>query len=651
MLELAESRDPAAHATVEERLQLLLIDRDGTAQTLPDDGRRAAGLQARMMVHPLLPMPGVVAGCEVEVSVICHQSQDGVGIQVVLPLDDDATRFMIPGLVYGENRGDNSRLRYPRVVFDGVATDSLSSDRWAFRIDRASHGVVIGWTGSSCVALATDEQSAVGLSGLGFSAGRDSCLLLNFPAREEPVTYVGQDAPAPPEVLTHDWKAGEIAVLRFLLFVLPPEPHAYDAVLRTLYRRDRERHPVNPWMSVDDGAALAAHGLHRWHFRHDPGVLVETTAFHRLADEAAAVTGDREAMHVGWVSGAAAAHALLTYGRTGDIGPYTDAAIAVLDTIAGGLAPCGSFWGQWSRAGWDGGWNGHRDWIHARTVAEATLFMMRSARSEHELGIEHPSWLQAIGSNLDQVLRTQRGDGAFPALVNGRTGEPQSWAGAAGLLWIPALLESFPSPVSEEGQRGAFREAAVLAGEYYAQFVDEEFVYGAAEDVDLAPSSEDGYNAVMAYVALYEATREDRWLDLARRAADWMLSFRWSYNLSFPAHTLLETYDYRSRGADLASPRNQHLHIYGLICLPELVRLSEHSGDAYYADRAGDNLACALQFIAREDGDFNARKGMITERFYNSRCFGPKGAILPVSHAWSAGLVLYACQAGLFLDA
>ncbi|TMD40113.1 MAG: hypothetical protein E6I88_10605 [Chloroflexi bacterium] len=155
----------------------------------------------------------------------------------------------------------------------------------------------------------------------------------------------------------------------------------------------------------------------------------------------------------------------------------------------------------------------------------------------------------------------------------------------------------------------------------------------------------------MAYVALYEATREDRWLDLARRAADWMLSFRWSYNLSFPAHTLLETYDYRSRGADLASPRNQHLHTYGLICLPELVRLSEHSGDAYYADRAGDNLACALQFIAREDGDFNARKGMITERFYNSRCFGPKGAILPVSHAWSAGLVLYACQAGLFLDA
>ena len=67
-------------------------------------------------------------------------------------------------------------------------------------------------------------------------------------------------------------------------------------------------------------------------------------------------------------------------------------------------------------------------------------------------------------------------------------------------------------------------------------------------------------------------------------------------------------------------------------------------------DRTRDNLACFMQFIAREDGDFNARRGMVTGRYNNTRGPGPKGAILPVSHAWSAGLVLYACQAGLALD-
>ena len=232
---------------------------------------------------------------------------------------------------------------------------------------------------------------------------------------------------------------------------------------------------------------------------------------------------------------------------------------------------------------------------------------------------------------------------------------PALWF-AAGLLWIPALLEGAgylageATPIEADPNQGAAQNAAELAGLAYARFVEDEFIYGAGGNIDLAPSSEDGYHAVMAYVALYEATRKTRWLTLACLAADWMLSFRWSYNLLFPEHTLLKTYDFRTRGADLASPRNQHLHGYGLICLPEMVRLAEHSQDPYYLERTRDNLACFLQFIAREDGDFNARKGIVTERYFNSRGFGPKGAILPIAHARSAGLVLYACQAGLSLD-
>jgi hypothetical protein len=278
--------------------------------------------------------------------------------------------------------------------------------------------------------------------------------------------------------------------------------------------------------------------------------------------------------------------------------------------------------------------------------------MARAIRLERERGIEHPAWDAAVASNVFFVLQSQRHDGAVPALINAKTGHTESWTGAGALLWIAALLESrdeSPSPLWGGSGRGLL-EAAELAGSYYARFVEEELIFGAPEDVDLAPSSEDGYNALIAYLTLFEATANHRWLELARRAAEWMLSFRWSYNLAFPPHTLLDTYDYRSRGADHASPRNQHLHTYGLICLQELMRLSDHTGDRYYRDRAEDSLANALQFIAREDGDFNARKGMVTERYYNSRCFGPKGGILPVSHAWSAGLVLYACEAGLTLD-
>src|SRR5690606_5867385 len=158
--------------------------------------------------------------------------------------------------------------------------------------------------------------------------------------------------------------------------------------------------------------------------------------------------------------------------------------------------------------------------------------------------------------------------------------------------------------------------------------------HGAPEDVDLAPTSEDGYAAVMAYVALHRRTGEQRWLDLARRAADWMLTFRYTYNVDFAPRTMLGAYGFATRGADQASPSNQHLHAYGLVCTGELIELAEACGDQYYRERADEALACFRQLLPREDGELNAYRGMITERYYQTACFQPKGMLLTLSHAW-----------------
>jgi hypothetical protein len=111
--------------------------------------------------------------------------------------------------------------------------------------------------------------------------------------------------------------------------------------------------------------------------------------------------------------------------------------------------------------------------------------------------------------------------------------------------------------------------------------------------------------------------------------------------------TLLRDYGFRSRGADQASPANQHLHSYGLICSAELARLGEYTKDDYYVDSAEENLACFRQFVARADGDFNAYRGMVSERFYQTACYQPKGMLLTLSHAWCVGVLLLACEARL----
>jgi hypothetical protein len=289
--------------------------------------------------------------------------------------------------------------------------------------------------------------------------------------------------------------------------------------------------------------------------------------------------------------------------------------------VARNLTPGGTFWSQWtSERGWTTGWHPDRTRLHARTLADATLFMLRAAKLTGE-----STWHAAARSNLDVAVRTQREDGALPAAHHVETGAAVSWEGTAGMSWIPALVEA--------GEL----EAARRAGDYYRQF-DQWF--GAPEDVDLAPTSEDGYAAVMAFVVL-----ED-W-ETARRAADWMLTFRYTYDVAFSPRTLLGAYKFRTRGGDQASPANQHLHCFGLICVPEMVRLARATGDDHYLETTRENLAFARQFVAREDGDFDAYRGMVSERFYQTDCFQAKGMLLTLSHAWSVGVLLNACEEAL----
>jgi hypothetical protein len=567
-------------------------------------------LVARGMRRDGTPEPALAcevepgAGGEVAVTVTCTSDEPvEAGVRVELRLDEtDDPRWLIPGVFYGENRPAASAKLYPRFVRGAGDADAMESDTWSFRADRCATPAVFARGGG----LVTQEASPLGQAGVGlaYREGRP-VIWLDFPYREEPLRYDGSNRAAPPDVRTHRWQPGEQVILR-----LKQNDGDWRRALRP-----GDNAPSAAWVPVEEAAELAAWGLYRWHYRPEPARLIETAAF----DRSFAELGDRDAMHVSWVSGVPYAYALLLHGRRVGNENYAAAAEAVLDHVAANLTPGGTFWSQWTaERGWTTGWHPDRSRLHARTLADAALFMRRAGGR----------WEAAARSNVTVAVRTQREDGALPTAHHVETGQAVAWDGTAGLAWIPALVEA--------GELAAAR----AAGEYYRRFVEAGFLFGAPEDVDLGPTSEDGYAAVMAYVAL-----ED-W-ETARRAADWMLTFRYSYDVAFSPHTILGHYGFRSRGADNASPANPHLHAFGLICLPELVRLARATGDDLYLTRACENFDCFRQFIAREDGDFGAQRGMATERYYQTDVFGPKGDLLGLSHAWSVGVLLYACEAAL----
>ncbi|MBA2489289.1 MAG: hypothetical protein H0V36_08240 [Chloroflexi bacterium] len=568
----------------------------------------------------------------------------GVRLAYRLP-DAPEPGWLIPGAFYRENRPPHCPRPYPR--YDPLAGPSgagLVSDRWAFRADRAALGAVFAWARMGSLGLSADEVGPLGLGGLGLSGdGSEAWIWLDMPYREEPVRYVGLPSPADPSRKSGTWQPGQTVRLRYQVHVSGPRPEAYEPFVRALYRDRREKAALSPWMGVERAAELAAHGLKRWHFRRVErggavtSILAETAAFDRVAGGT-----DREDMHVAWVSGAPWAAALLRYGRLRGDADAVEAGEAVLDTIGAGISPSGTFWGEWrAERGWSGGWNPH-GWLHARTVAEATLFMLRALRDERQAGIDHPAWERAVRSSLRFAAERQDAAGGLGHYYHPVSGDVMDREGAAGLPWIPALL--LGAQLCAEPR---WHEAAIRAGRFYAAFVRDGFINGAVEDVPLGPSSEDGYAAVMAFVALHAADPKGGWLDLACRAADLALTFRYAWNVPLPPESELGRYDFRTRGGDQASPCNQHLHAYGLICLPEMAALWRATTDAYYLQRSQDHLACFLQFVARHDGDFGAQRGMVSERYYQTDCFGPQGGLLPLSHAWSVGVLLHGCLAAM----
>lgn len=591
----------------------------------------------------------VQAGCDyiqVDLTVSYNQEASGdFGLQFNAELlGSGKPTWMIPGAFYKENRFEHNTRKYPRYDYRDGLHEEMVSDYWSFRSDRAALPAIFAWNEEMCGALCVEEMSDLGLTGMGFRGNESTTSIwVTFPYKEEPVTFVGQAMPEPRDISLYTFQPGETVHLQLKIYTASPDLHSYDPFVREMYQIHQQENPLNPWVGLEEAAELTAHGLYRWHYMAEHRILSETAAFDREFNNNVKGMGDRPHMHVGWVSGVPYAYALLTYGRKNSNQQYVDAAIDVIDNVASAIAPSGMFWASWVLGkGWGTGWNPKNTWLQARTISEATLFLIRALQFEKQAGILHPEWEAAVRSNLNVAVEQQREDGNFGSYYHYETGDVEEWDGAGGILWIASLLEGSNYFANE-----VYRSAAEKAGHYYERFVFDEYIYGAPEDVHLTPTSEDAYNAVVAYVLLYENDKREKWLKLAKLAADWLMTFRWTYNLAFPEKTFLQQYDFRSRGADQASPSNQHLHNYGLFCVPEMLRLWTYTDDPYYLDRTRDHIACFLQFIARRDGDFNAYKGMVTERFYNTNCFQPKGMMLTLSHSWCIGLVLYAAQEAL----
>lgn len=123
-----------------------------------------------------------------------------------------------------------------------------------------------------------------------------------------------------------------------------------------------------------------------------------------------------------------------------------------------------------------------------------------------------------------------------------------------------------------------FKRAAIKAAEHYAaRHLDmTEPYWGGTLDAS-CEDKEGALAGFQAFLAVYEMTRERRYLDWASHALDVALTYTVLWDIDLPPGRLRD-HGLKTRGWTIVSAQNQHLDVYGVLFTPEIWRMGQYLG-------------------------------------------------------------------------
>jgi hypothetical protein len=534
--------------------------------------------------------------------------------------------WCIPGVFWGDNQQDTTGQYYPRFRAGLAAPRRFESAFWEFHVWRATQPLVAMHDGSAWWILEVRPQSGDLCASVGFEYenGRP-VLLASLPATEQPYRNAGHDYTMPVIGSSTADHAREI-IWSVRAVRLEGACNSILNFLQTNYHAQEDRAFELP---EADYARATRNALMNWHYHPSDHYFRYTVAFDRVGQQIAEAMGaslDRHEMALGWVSGWVVFEALIEYAAKRDDAEALQAVEAVWKNLtdSGLSSPSGYWWTRFAPSrgrtpgifdskspdGFDGNWMPDPNHLHMRTLGDAVWRAARSLR-RHGKVLSFSSALQdQLVAQASQVAKLADCGWPLPLSLDARTGEPAGLHGTAAMIWISVWAELYAM--------GQWSDTALIAQglDHYRAAVESGQLFGAPEDVGECVTSEDIYIAVNAYLDGYRVTRRPKDLETAIQAARWLYIWRKSFNHRIDPRTIVGVYQLKSRGGDLASFKNNHLHLYGLDVEESLLELAKLTGDSRWSELAEDHWKFSAQLTPVVDGQFNAYEGMVTEQFY-----------------------------------
>jgi hypothetical protein len=165
-----------------------------------------------------------------------------------------------------------------------------------------------------------------------------------------------------------------------------------------------------------------------------------------------------------------------------------------------------------------------------RNATEDMTVLMRAYRRERKLGRLHPEWFNWVKSYVDWLVVQQRPDGSFPRRWKAGSNEVAEPSGTTSYCPVPLLVI-----MSQETGDPKYKQSAILAAEYvWANWGTRGIFVGGASDNPNVTDKEAGMLSMEAYLSLYDSTKDPKWLERAKAAADFAESWIWIWNLPMP---------------------------------------------------------------------------------------------------------------------
>lgn len=222
---------------------------------------------------------------------------------------------------------------------------------------------------------------------------------------------------------------------------------------------------------------------------------------------------------------------------------------------------------------------------YLRSFGDDVKKLLQAYEQEKQAGRQHPQWLRWCREFAEWLLPQQRPDGGFPRAWKYPSGEVASASPNSSFNAV-ALLAHLARITSEQ----KYLDAAARAAEFcWANGQSRgRFVGGTIDNPDVL-DKEAATLSLEAYLTLYEATGDAKWLTCAKGAADYAETWIYLWNVPMPAPEDPDAHwkaGVSTVGVQLIATGHSLVDQYMAFDADEFAKLYKYTGDAHYYDVA-----------------------------------------------------------------